>query len=275
MRARRGVRSWRPISAWVDPRVGAPLVLAPVYAVADLIEVVAGVAFINFEARKGTALYASCVFSAHQNGNWRAQTFIAFRSLSGALPDCFGAYPTHSVAGSTYTFLRVAQLPEERHCVVDVDVGNSAPERETLNRAILAASCAINEDINPESAPFLDAVASRYSFFVRLARSQPPAPDSPVAMAMPPLPPGDPPLRKRVETFEKPVFSTAEDLFHAFATHTKDANTGAVRALAPAETLKDKRGFQPLVFCPPHVLPPKSRHPEPEPEDGLDSLLLS
>ena len=282
MRGNRRRANWKALSPWLESthvRPGTPFLLAPVNHVADIIDACSGVKFINYMTGSfngdppASRLTAHRVFTYKEPGKWRATTFIAFTSKSGFLPSVFNGLSVYSIHGSEYTFTVVKDLPQERHNVVDVTLNGVASEAEALRRAVVTSSEFINEEINPMSEPFNDAVLSRYNFFVR-QRMTPTAsrqcsessesvqsvgsPMQPRITAQPPLPPGPPPYpppgRLKAESFHKPDFESIEDLMFAFSTHVIDTSTGLGRALSPLELMTDRSKYQPLVFCSPQPI---------------------
>lgn len=211
-------------------------------------------------------LIAHRVFTSREEGKWKAVTFIAFSSKSGTLPSLLDGLKVYSIFGSEYTFTVCKELPPEQNNVVDVTMGGLAGEAEALNRALAAASKLINDNIDPVSEIFKDAVLSRYNFFVKQRLTapkrileRPPLPsESPSTR---PLPQWDPlfpqrshsPLDKRLETecFQKPEFKSIDELMFAFSTHTIDSFTGLGRPLSPLEPTTEFFKYQSLVFYSP------------------------
>lgn len=271
-----------------------PQLIAPVRNVADIIDICAGVKFINymsesFHGAPPASRLTAQSFYTHTHDR-HVTRCIAFGSKCGTLPGLLSGLTTYNVFGSEYTFKIAAKgVPIQGNNVVDVTLGGFAKEPEALNIAVVAASESINEDINPLTSTFKEAVSSRYNFFVKqilmlsttrkysdtyesaqrvaspVQPTQPPLPPgpppplSPTAHPLPPLPPphvGVDRLSPRSGcrdggngTFCKPKFKSVEDLMFAFSTHVIDSVTGVGRPLSPLEPMLDCSKFQPLVFC--------------------------
>ena len=274
-----------------------PQLIAPVRNVADIIDICAGVKFINYMSESfhgappASRLTAQRFYTHGHGKSWSARTrCIAFGSKCGTLPGLLSGLTTYNVFGSEYTF-KIAKgvarkIEMQGNSVVDVTLGGFAKETEALNIAVVAASESINEDINPLTSTFKDAVSSRYNFFVKqllMLSTTHQYSDTyesaqrvgyPVQLTQPPLPPGPPPplsppahprsplhigvdrlsLRSGCRgggdgAFCKPKFKSVDELMFAFSTHVIDSVTGVGRPLSPLEPMLDCSKCQPLVFC--------------------------
>ena len=272
MRGGRRRSGWKSFVPWEETPsfTKGPVCLAPVNKVADIIEMCATVNYINgIESSNDdnpgiVRLKANSVFTAREAGQWRSQTFAAFSTLNGTLPTVLKKRHAYIAKGSEYALTIADKLPEERHNVVDVSLNGLASDTEALYKTVAALAMSINENINPHSQAFKDAVASRFSLFARQritpsVKREPSANSESSASTNNSLPTpsmhslSHPRRHKSITAaFKKPVFDSIEELLHfAFATHTIDHITGLGRPLLPDELPTDPSKCQALVFCSP------------------------
>lgn len=279
MRHRRNNTRWsyRLLDVHGPGQPSGACVVAPLSSVADIVDVCATVGYVNSckvtcsaEARLG-ALRASAVFTAPMNGLWRRKVFIVLRTLSGPLPPGVGkeGAKTYKAPGSTYIMQVCENEPSDvshRYALSD----NTA--EGSLCDAVRTVCALIHESVDTASLAFKDAVSSRLRYFkrcnsaiathqrtVQASDASTNSDDSDSTDDAPSRPPSRPPAPRKasshgtVVAFQKPNFSSVEDLFFSFATHVIDNNVGLARRLNPLNPvhLTDKTRFVPqaLVFC--------------------------
>tara|TARA_B100001057_G_scaffold491378_2_gene581471 strand:+ start:1762 stop:2373 length:612 start_codon:yes stop_codon:yes gene_type:complete len=192
---------------------------------------------------------------------------------------------TYKVPGSAYE-LHIRDSEPEDVSTRRVLADNTA--EESLHDAVRTVCTLIHEALDPNCLSLKDTVSSRLRYFKRFNTVAPISETSEACVsssnaadsdstadsldstddaahsrnspgvAVPPLPPGAPPLvravaQSAVAAFKKPSFSSVEDLFFSFATHVFDNASGHGRPVDPLKPihLVDKARFvpQPLVFC--------------------------
>ena len=276
---RGGRHKWRAYDSVLKASPGpasGKCVLAPVCNLMHIVDMKATVDYINNRISKDghtsrSLLQADAVLTSCIDGQWRAQAYVVLRTAAGVIPHIFNG-PYFLAPGSNYTMTVVNNEPENACNRVCMHTDRpSFSSEESIRNAILCVAPLVNENVDPLSLAFKDAVSSRLVMFMRhhvkdqstgqrdtLAGSSSnssdtetdsgyssPASPRPPVMRMPPLPLQKPP---RPPPFEKPRFITIEDLLQsAFATHFVDSK-GFGRPVSPLAP-PNHAEYQPLVFC--------------------------
>lgn len=246
-------RAYRPATGSVPRTWSGAYILAPTPDIASMVDMCATVAYINsrITPSKRRVLNTQAFISIQVPGHWRVKPFVVFRAERQDLISEMRTAPFYSAPSSNYALNILDSTPTSFGKWTDCWTHGVLTSAQALDNAIKHASAFVGESVDPNSAFFKDAVASRLQSFERSEAGRGDGADSSDSTTSSEADNQEwhPPLLAHTTPFEKPTSTALDDLLYAFATHGMNNATGVPLPLMHPPL--PKHMYQPLVFVSP------------------------